>query len=614
MKDTLFERSFFYSRKEQLWFVAALLATALLHLLPFFKVGFTTSDDVQYYVTAQQSWQYWLMDHQCYAEHQGRFYFLITKFFYYIPYLADNFAVAKAVQYITLLTSYILFAYLTYRILRSQAIGLLTLLLLVFNTCVNKAGYFIAVTSYPFFFSFSFIIFLSGVLLLVNYYQRGGRWQPMWASALFFVSALFYENYLVFILLIAAYIVVRNLRRNGVRRLWTKSSFWRELLPMVIAVVAYVAIYIGYRRWLAATMPEVAFYSGASLSDGRGFDMGKFFRVIVRCTTVALPGQNYFLSKHMVADNALSLSGFRNNPWFILTHSSVSVVVTALLQSGLLVWILRRSKFENTSWHRLAAIFFGALLFAFSANALIAVTPKYQDWSSWLWGYVTSFYSFFGIAAALGALVAITVKLVRHVLWRRVVCGLWTFLFFFTSVIIGFGNEHLSREWQRSQLRFVAIDEMAEDGAFDDLPANALLYTEGLHTISSTSYAITEGTMDMENYIELRSGRKFDYAIDSASYAEKLAENPDAPCFHINAITTQKSNELLVSIAGKHGANCFYLSPHKSFNLFYKDGDTWVKKAVVSEHPHRKATQVRLRGNAIDPTSFYVSNMEPWQR
>ena len=45
----------------------ALLAVAVLMAIPLFDIGFNTSDDFQYYVTAQQSWDYWAMDHYYYA-------------------------------------------------------------------------------------------------------------------------------------------------------------------------------------------------------------------------------------------------------------------------------------------------------------------------------------------------------------------------------------------------------------------------------------------------------------------------------------------------------------------------------------------------------------------
>lgn len=591
------------------WLLLGFIATIILSLLPFFKVGFTTSDDVQYFVTAQHSWQYWLIDHKAYAEGQGRFYFLITKFFYYIPYIADNFFVAKLIQYATLLGCYLMFAYLVSRIFRSRAMGLITLLLLVFNTCVTRMSYFIAVTAYPFFFTFSFLIFLCGVLLMVNHYQRGSRWNPVWASLLFFVSALFYENYVVFILLVALYVFLRHLRRDGIARMWSCAAFWRELVPVVLSVIVYVAIYIGYRRWLAGAMPELNPYSGAQLTDGNSFGLDRFFRVVTRLTLIALPGQSYFQSKSFIADNSLLLRGLYNKPIYILTHSSAVVIVNALLQSILFVLLCRRIDVRKYSWRKLLAVMAGALLFAFSANMLVAVTPKYQEWSNWLRGYVTSFYSYFGIALALSVLVTLTLKMVSIRWGYKLLRGVWAVLIFFFAVLIGTGNEHLSREWQRSQNRFVVIDEMARSGYFDTLPDDALLYTAALHNTSRTANSICNGTYDIEDYIDLRAGRKFNYAIDSAMFEQKQAEHPSSPCYVFGARETQKANELLVSVTDSTAATCFYLSPSKCFNLFYKDGGIWQRETVVSNNRHRKVIQLQIEGDSLAPDSFYVSNM-----
>ncbi|MBR3529011.1 MAG: hypothetical protein IKN84_05045 [Bacteroidales bacterium] len=591
------------------WLLFGFVATIILSLLPFFKVGFTTSDDVQYFVTAQQSWQYWLMDHRAYAEGQGRFYFLITKFFYYVPYLADNFLVAKLIQYATLLGCYLMFAYLVYRICRSRTMGLVTLLLLVFNTCVTRLNYFVAVTAYPFYFTFSFLIFMCGVLLLVNHYQRGSRWNPVWAGLLFFVSALFYENYVVFILLVALYVFLRHWRRDGITHLWRSATFWRELAPMVLSAVVYVALYVGYRHWLVSTMPEAALYGGAQLSDGDGFSLSKFFRLVIRLTLIALPGQTYFHGRGLIADNSLLLGGLRSNPFYLMTHASAIVIVNALLQCLLFVLLCRRLDVRQYAWRKLLAVLAGAMLFAFSANMLVAVTPKYQEWSGWLRAYVTSFYSYFGVALAMAVFVVLTLKMVSNQRGIRLLRGFWAFLIFFFAIIIGTANEHLSREWQRSQNRFVVIDEMAREGYFDTLPDDALLYTEALHTTSRTAYSICEGTIDVENYIALRAGRKFHYAIDSAALEQRRAEFPSAPCYLLGASEVQKGNGLLVTVADSTGADCFYLSPVKHFNLFYKDGDRWHRVTVGSDNKHRKVTKVRVEGGAIAPDSIYVSDM-----
>jgi putative protease len=90
---------------------------------------------------------------------------------------------------------------------------------------------------------------------------------------------------------------------------------------------------------------------------------------------------------------------------------------------------------------------------------------------------------------------------------------------------------------------------------------------------------------------------------------QKRTEYPSAPCYLFGAREVQKANGLLVTVADSTGADCFYLSPVKSFKLFYKDGNLWRQEAVVSNNRHRKVIHIRVEGEAVDPESFYVSDM-----
>lgn len=610
------------SKNEKLFLGFAFILTAILSLLPFFHVGFTTSDDVQYYVTAHRSWDYWIMDHQAYAQGQGRFYFLITKFFYYVPYLCGSFLNVKIVQYVSLIACYCLFSYIVYRIFRCKWLAALTLLFLVFDTAVTAMGYFIAITAYPFFFSFSFMLFLTGVLTFINYYERGGKWRPIVAAVLFFLSALFYENYLVFILLVGIYIFVRHWRRDGFVKLWRNRDFYREVLPVAVVMIVYVGCYLGYRRWVATTVPEAAFYSGAAISS-EGFSLGNFFRLLRRCTFITLPGQPYFYSKTYVSENSLLLGGHRNNPLFILTHASAIVVVNALLQTVILWVLTRRRWFDKISWRKIGLGVALALVFAFSANVLIAVTPKYnQDWAVWLKGYVTSFYCYFGVMLAFALIVVATLKLCRRHGTNTFVRVLWCVLFFFFAVLTGYSNEHLSREWQKSQNRFRVLDFMGKEGYFDTLQDGAILYTEELHKTSKTGYSICIGTEDIGNYIDILTSNQFKEAIDINSLCSYLDENPDATVYYLHACETKKAAELLVAVSPVtctrsadtivfHAAksDLFYLSPTKDYTVIYKDGELLKSVEVQEPRRHTKVSRYTISGDSLDPSGIIISNM-----
>ena len=182
------------SRREKICWSIAYIATAILTLLPFFQIGFTTSDDFQYYNTAHQNLDYWLMDAKAYAHDAGRFYFLITKYFYYVPYLIDSFIWTKFVQYTMLAACFLLFTYLIYRIFKSQRLAALTLLLLIFNLGIGY-GYLYFPAAYPFYFTFSLSIFLTGIILFLNYVEKGGYGKVLWGAVLFFISFLFSQKH-----------------------------------------------------------------------------------------------------------------------------------------------------------------------------------------------------------------------------------------------------------------------------------------------------------------------------------------------------------------------------------------------------------------------------------
>ncbi|MCR4658927.1 MAG: hypothetical protein K5650_01380 [Bacteroidales bacterium] len=594
-------------------------ATLVLTLLPLFKVGFTSSDDFQYYVTSLQTWEYWQMDHYYYSL-SGRFYFLITKYFYYVPYLADNFAVAKAIQYVTLTGCYLLFAHLVRRTFNSEWIGLLTLLLLILNTAITPAGYFVANINYPFYFTFSFIIFMAGALQFANYRRLGGAWRPWVGGALMLVSYLFYETYVLLAAMLGLYIVLRHMWRGGFRALWS-GSLRREVLPLIVGAVAYVAVFFGFRMWLTATNPEAEIYSGTSFSAST-FNLANFFKVLARCTVIALPCQPYFYAKDIVADSSLLLGGHRNSPLFILTHASAVVWVNATLQCGLLWWLTGQRHEKHLGWKTIAVGAVAAAAVAYFVHTLIGIAPKYNiDWVSWMKGYVTSLYSLFGVALFIAFAIAASLKAVSSGPWRTVLRVVWCAVLLLFSVTTGYSNEHLSRVWQNCHRRVTAINLIAHSGYLDTLREGTILYTNELHTISTTAYAITEDTRDIENLINFRAKPQLAVTYNYDRLKELHTDNPEAPIVYVHAIQDPKTGDLLIAFAPldslpdsnwqtvtSQRADLFYLSTTKDYTVVYNADGEWETQAVYAPHNDR-LTRSTIEAQGLDPRSIVISNM-----
>lgn len=604
------------TKNKTLLIYLGLAATALLSLLPFFGVGFTTGDDFQYFNTARQSWKYWMNDAKIYAEGAGRFYFYITKVFYYVPYLVDSFAYTKVVQYITLLACYGMFAYLVYRLFHSRNLSLLTFLLLVFDTTLTLNNH-IATIAYPFYFTFSIIIFIAALLLYLDYAERGGYWRVIVSALLFLVAYLFYETYLLFALVFGALVVLRHLRRDGVRLLRSRD-FWRETLPYVFTALVYVGCYWGYRQYLLATV-ATGFYDGASFSMD-SFSIDGFFKVLWRCTREAVPGRTYVENIGVIADNSLLLSGHRNILFRVLTNAPAIVWVNALLQ-GVLLWMLTRPEgFKRLHGNKLLAGIVISLLVAFFAHTLIGIATKYNlDWCDWMLGYVTTIYSILGLMLALALVVAASVMLCHSQWWHRAVRMAWCLLIVVFSVIIGYANHHISREWQRCQHRMDLVDMIGKSGYFSTLPDNAVLYTEELRNTSWQAYDISKESMNMEYYIDNRAGRQFNYVTDSADLATVPANRP---LYYVHAIETKKACELLIAFAkldsvrsscrdSLHAteADVFYYSPCKKYTVFYQAAGVWKSVSYDAGSHNKKLTQTTLADSAISPNTIVVSDM-----
>lgn len=610
------------NQKQEKWLMVATFATvALLTLLPFFKIGFATDDDFQYFVTAHRSWQQWMEDAKWYAVCSGRFYFLITKYFYYVPYLIDSFVYTKAVQYISLTACYGVFSYLIFRLFRSSRLAVITLLLLFFNTAITPQDYFIPNINYPFYFTFSSIIFMLAVIVYIDYCEQGGRWRIFLSAMLCLLSYLFYETYLLLSLFLFAAIIVRHWRNyRKEEKHWIRLC--GTLCPYLLVVVIYVACYFGFRVYLRSAYPDFSLYDGCRF-DASQFSLSNFFVVLERCTRIALPGQTYFYNRGLIADNSLFFSGHHRGLFNIFAHASSVVWINAILQAVLLWWLTRDSRLRRLSWTTLAVGFVGAVVMAFSVHSLIAITPKYNiEWIHWIMGYVTSFYSIMLLMAAFALVIAASLKATRSPKWQRTVRAMWCVVLLSFSVIIGYTNEHISREWQKSQNRLTAIDLMAEQGFFDSLPDDAILYTLPLHNTPGIRFGNHESQKDIEGYINIRAKRNIFASASWDQVTNQKSLSPSSPVYYVHAAANPKGNDLLIAVSRLDDTtiastdsvttskcHVFYLSPSKHFTLFYQADGGLHSLDYQSDDIKKPLCHVVISCDGIKPNSITVSNM-----
>ena len=604
------------SKQEKFIWILAYTVTAVITLLPFFQVGFTNCDDFLYYLAAHRGWQYWLEDAEIYAQGAGRFYFLLTKYFYYVPYLIDSFAWTKATQYLPLMGCYLLFSYLIYRIFKSRRLGALTFLMLIFNMSVGHEVFSLP-TAFPFYFSFSFLFFLCGILFFINYTEKSGYWRVLVSALLFFISYLFYENYLVFTLLFCCYILIRNWRRSGFIQALKSKLFYREMVPYIAVLALYMVCYLGYRLFLIRTIDNISLYDGATIAQN--FSLTNFFTILNNCTFYTLPCRTYWFDdvRKILAENSPLISGHCNNIFYILAHAPALAYINALLQCCILWFIIHNADFRNLSWKTIFIGVVAAMLFAFSANILIAIAEKYNSEYAIMRTYVTSFYSYFGIMLVFTILIAASIKIcsIKHI--RYLVCAIWCVMIFIGAVLSYYTNDLLSKEWKNTYNRIIVTELVAQDNFFDKIPENALIY--------STDAPINKG--NYKDLIRTNAHRYYHFAFDQEELRKQYSEFPDNTLYFIQTNESKKQGDLLMAFshitcldtcnipnAIADEADIYYYSPNKDFILFYNVNagtDSAQTKAVTvfSFDKRQKITHVNIQEPGLDPLSFNISNM-----
>ena len=561
---------------EKIVITALFFMTLFITLFPFFKMGFTCTDDFQFYNTALRG--DFARNAQCYAQSQGRFYFLITKPLYSLPYLFDNFIFYKCFQLFCLLLSYVSFSYLIKKLTHSNAFAIATGLFLMIATpiTINLHLPFIA---YPCYFTFSFALFCFGCVLLVKYYETNSYKFLIFSAIVLFCATLFYEVYLLFLFFIVCFMVCRYWHKNGVGKSLASKRFYVELLPVACSGLLYVGLYLFYRRYANST------YAGNVISSD--FSWTNFFTILYECTKGVFPLQNFNQMAATMAQNSPLYEGHYKSFVFALMHAPVQAYANALLQMLLLYWLVR--KMENSvTWKQLIAFVLCGSALAFSSHILIAVTPKYNnDWYSYMQGYVTSFYSFFFIILALVSLGYALLKISYKskplfgvcVVVLAAVAGM-------VSVVNQYTNDHASRAWQLSHQRFVVLDEMFKTNAFQALKPSDVVYAPDFCDEYMGTIFVSR---DWRNYIKDRYNPEFRFCFlyDELARLKSEIEEQQADIYYLHHLDNIAANEHLWALAPIvresfdfssennlcealcDSATVYYYSPAKNFALLF---------------------------------------------
>lgn len=609
----------------------AFILIAILTLHPFFKIGFTTADDLEYYMTALRGnlWQ----DAREYAVRSGRFYFLITKPLYSLPYLIDNFYFTKIIQYGFLILSFVLFAIVIRKILKIKEFALLAFLFLFVFLTVTP-NYHIPVIAYPFFFTCSFSIFFASILFLIKYIELG-RYEHLIASVIMFaIALLFYETYLIFLLFIVGFIFFRNIAERG-KGVFKSKTFYKEILPFALVGILYVLVYFIYRKIVQS---GGIYYDGSSVATD--FSLTNFFRVLYNYNKSAVPTYIYHDFRGTIEMHSTLAGGHQHNFWYMLKNLPISMFVNTLLQCFLFLFLF--SKMKNTiSWKKIGISVFVIGLLTFSVHILLGISEKYNQSGYWnnVDGYVTTFYSYFCITLLIAFFMYACMKACYNIKWLRVtIIAVFTVSLFYASIIIGYSNVHLSRAWERSQDRFSIIDKVLEKDILQNIPEGAIVYAGDItHSLYDFGSGLGGRNFSWRDYIFLKTNRELDFYTNFERFRNAVEKKSEQDVYCITKYDNPKSKDILLTLSKIEKASLnidneenmyqysvssetmiYYCSPNKTFMFqFYipdcsNDPIITIDNKQYSSNCKMNTIIIENSNNKEEITSFKLKSTQPF--
>jgi hypothetical protein len=467
-----------------------------------------------------------------FAKDSGRFYLTLTNPLYIFPYLFDNIVITKCIQYGSLFFCIFSFGLLIKKLVKSFSYSIL--FLTIFLTFVSISKWTSLIICYSFYFTFSFTLLLWAVIFLQKYLEQQKKKYLYISTGLYFSGLLFYEVYLM-----------------------------------------YPSNYIGTKPGLVSLEKTVTLLSNYSES--------------------AFPLSAYYQHQSVMIEGSESITGFKNNFTDMAFKARPEWLIKAALVSILFLLMLYRLpslRFRNT-----LPILATAFILLYFSHLLFTLSQKYTSENNInAKGYVTTFFSYFGIVLFMTAMVDLIFSYAqKNIFTKYLFAGLCTIYIFTCSIKNSYANYFIAKDMKRIQLNFNVIDEFCKTSEFKALPENSVIYAEDLFINNSTVADVFLIGFHWKRYIQLKTSRSLNICKDIRSFQVALKEYPSAPLFYILKNDALNSEESVLVVAPldsflieenhfkpyTNKATLYYYSSYKNFGLNFSSMDRSKEKQVM---------------------------------
>lgn len=479
------------------YFLIALSAVTIFTLIPFIFTGFATGDDIEYYITFHTQ-DIWARGFE-YAQNNGRFYFafMMPIFYEWLPYVFDSFIVPKLINVIFVAVNYFLVALIVKELFNNRWLGFLCYL--IGMVLISVKGVNNPIVSYPIYFSLSFSLILYALYAAIKFQQTALNKYRITAVVSFALGLLFYENYFIYLPLIAGFMVYSEFSK---KQEWTKKlkNSFIILLPFGIVVFCYLCAYVSWR-----IIFDQYSYNGATVSsDNSLLDV---LNTITSLSQGAYPLFFYFSGHSIFLDNSYILTNHVHGLPNVFLHAKIEWIFKAIIIGLLCFYILQ--KIEAVNKRKMLYVGLLGIVFIYAPQLLLAFTEKYMSLVKCcgLSNYVTTYFSVFPVAIVLAIVLVIPVFYIKRNVFLNAYKMFITVLLGLASVVNDYSNDHALTDLRNPLYTFQALEEFVKTEEFKRIPENAGIYTPQLYKSNSEISYMFAQAFEWSNYFSFKSGK-----------------------------------------------------------------------------------------------------------
>ncbi|WP_188593738.1 hypothetical protein [Paenibacillus silvae] len=448
-----------FRRQEWLY----LLLLVILAFYPLLKIGLIINDDLKNALNAyNEDFLTYMRNFYEAWKFQGRTNFLAS-FFYYIPFMFDNFIYFKIITLSSLLLNISLMSIFVAKLFKNNIFAYIAFMFMIVS--LQNSWEHNPITSFPGFFTFPFAFLLLSFLLFMKWLETSSKKHLIFTMVSYAVVLFSYELFVLYspVFVLLTLIFTQN-----------KKIVIKKLVPIGLLVLVYLIFYLLFR------MINGGYYQGAQLDND--INIMNIIRVLWQFSISSIP--SYYLFEHkyqyllaIYNDTVYPIGSFK----YVMNIIEAQWIVKAIIAVSLYLYVIKNNNI-SISLRKSIIIVLVSLCYFFIPNLLLAVTPLYQEAVvvNGQLGMPASYFSYFALMLSIVAVMVFVQKWATSKWSKRIIHIFFCMLIVFFSVSTDITNKYISKYQTMSTYKWNAVDELINTEFLKNIPENSVLYAPTL--------------------------------------------------------------------------------------------------------------------------------------